>query len=85
MFGMEVVDFDVENESPWITVRAKDGSVLKVKVEVTGLLRIGNDPNTGIPIYGVQVGTIVRLAKIPKELIVPVSQSTPAGNMPQYR
>ena len=79
-YYMEVLDFDVEKEPEWITVKVKDGTTLKVKVEIIGVFRMDNDPNTGLPIYGVQVTSAVRLVSVPKELM---QKSTTA--MPQYR
>jgi phosphotransferase system IIB component len=64
----EVVDFDVESGETRVRLKLKDGSVLEVKMEVTNILRVGNDPNTGLPAYMVQSTNIVRLAHCPKEL-----------------
>jgi hypothetical protein len=71
---IEVVEFEAD-EFPWITIKLKDGSVLRFKVFVTGVLKIGNDPNTGIPIYSIQTQGAIQLVKIPKELIKKPSQS----------
>jgi len=65
---VEVVEFEAE-EFPWVTIKLKDGSVLRFKVVVTGVLRAGNDPNTGVPIYMVQTQGIVQMVRVPRELI----------------
>ena len=77
---MEILDFDVADEPDWIVVKVKDGTVLKVKVEITGVFRMGGDPNTGLPVYGVQIASAVRLVSVPKELI-----QDKGGMLPQYR
>jgi len=65
---VEVVEFEAE-EFPWVTIKLKDGSVLWFKVVVTGVMRLGNDPNTGIPVYTIQTQGVVQMVKVPKELI----------------
>ncbi|MFP3130596.1 MAG: hypothetical protein RXP28_00015 [Nitrososphaeria archaeon] len=65
----ELIDFETEGGENWITLRLKDGSVIKVKMEITAVLRLGNDPNTGLPIYGIQSTNVVRIVNVPKELI----------------
>ena len=71
----EIVDFETEGEINWVTLKLKDGSVLKVKMEITAVLRLGNDANTGLPIYAVQSTGIIRLVSVPKNLIK--KRSTP--------
>lgn len=67
---IEAVEFESDPpEFPWVTLRLKDGTVLRFKVVVTGVLRMGNDPNTGIPIYSIQTQGVIQIAKIPRELI----------------
>ncbi|AKA48779.1 hypothetical protein IX51_06320 [uncultured archaeon] len=65
----EIVEFQTEEEPKWITVRLGDGSVIQIKMEIVSVMRNGNDPNTGIPNYMVQATNIIRMVKIPKELI----------------
>ncbi len=65
----EIVEFQTEEEPKWITVRLGDGSVIQIKMEIVSVLRGGNDPNTGIPNYMVQATNIIRMVKVPKELI----------------
>jgi hypothetical protein len=64
----EVVDFTVESGEPRLRLKLKDGSTLEVKMEVTNILRVGNDPATGLPTYMIQSTNIVRLVSCPKEL-----------------
>ncbi|MDG6934061.1 MAG: hypothetical protein JRN68_05135 [Nitrososphaerota archaeon] len=68
--GGELVDFEAEGEEHWVKLKLKDGSVLKFKSVVSAIFRVGNDPNTGLPIYAIQTANIVRLASVPKELVV---------------
>jgi hypothetical protein len=68
--GGELVDFEAEGEEHWVKLKLKDGSVLKFKSVVSAIFRMGNDPNTGLPIYAIQTANIVRLASVPKELVV---------------
>lgn len=65
----ELVEFDIEEEPKWITVRLKDGAVIQIKMEIVSIMRMGNDINTGLPIYMVQATNIIRPQKVPKELI----------------
>ena len=38
-------------------------------MEIVGIMRAGNDPNTGLPIYMLQAQNIIRLNQVPKDLI----------------
>ena len=38
-------------------------------MEIVAIMKGGNDQNTGLPIYMVQATNIIRLMKVPKELI----------------
>lgn len=67
--GGELVEFETEGEDQWITLRLKDGSILKFRSIVTAVFRMGNDPNTGLPIYAIQNTNAVRVVNVPKELI----------------
>ena len=62
---MEVLDFEVEKEPEWVVIKLSDGAVLKFKVEIVAVFHSGNDPNTGLPVYGVQLAPIVRLVSLP--------------------
>jgi Trk K+ transport system NAD-binding subunit len=65
----ELVEFEIEEEPKWITVKLKDGSVIQIKMEIVAIMRNGNDMNSGLPIYMVQATNIIRLTKVPKELM----------------
>ncbi|MHB1506764.1 MAG: hypothetical protein ACYCUZ_01730 [Cuniculiplasma sp.] len=65
----EVVNFEVEDEPRWVRVKLEDGSVIQVKMEIVGILKAGNQPDTGLPVYILQAQNIIRLNQVPKELI----------------
>ncbi|MCL5803841.1 MAG: hypothetical protein M1306_00870 [Candidatus Thermoplasmatota archaeon] len=65
----EVIGFEIDEEPKWITVRLQDGSVIQIKMEIVSIARAGNDMNTGLPLYMVQATNIIRMQKVPKELI----------------
>lgn len=65
----ELIEFEVEGEDHWMKLKLKDGSVLKFCTIITAVFRVGNDPNTGMPIYMVQSTNVIRLVNVPKELI----------------
>lgn len=65
----EIVEFQTEEEPKWVTVKLGDGSVIQIKMEVVSIMRNGNDPNSGIPNYMIQATNIIRMVKVPKELI----------------
>ncbi len=65
----DIVNFELEEEPRWVKVKLEDGSVIQIKMEIVAILRGGNDPNTGLPIYMVQATNIIRMNQVPKELI----------------
>ncbi len=67
--GGELVEFEVEGEDHWTTITVKDGSILRFRSIVTAVYRVGNDPNTGVPVYVIQSTSAIRMATIPKDLI----------------
>lgn len=67
--GGELIDFEAEGEDHWIKLKLRDGSVIMYKSIVSAIFRVGNDPNTGLPIYVIQSNNIVRMVHVPKELI----------------
>ncbi|MDS0257419.1 hypothetical protein ApAK_07040 [Thermoplasmatales archaeon AK] len=82
----ELVEFELEEEPKWVTVRLKDGSVIQIKMEIVAIMRGGNDPNTGLPLYLVQATNIIRMNKVPKELIKKGSaRSDDSRGQPLYR
>ena len=64
----EIVDFSVESGENKVRLKLKDGSVLEIKMEITNILRVGNDPATGLPTYVMQATNLMRLVSCPKEL-----------------
>lgn len=67
--GGDIVGFETEEDPKWITVKLEDGSVIQIKMEIVAIMKGGNDQNTGLPIYMVQATNIIRMVKVPKELI----------------
>jgi len=79
----EVVDFTTESGETKVRLKLKDGAVLEVKMEITNILRVGNDPATGFPAYVVMSTNIVRLAFCPKELRkTPIKPGSPGSKQP---
>ena len=76
----EQVDFESKVE-PWSSYELTDGTVLKVRVILTGLLRIeGEYDQSGNPIYVVSSQNVVQ-ANAPKKI-----RGTPTmGSMPPTR
>lgn len=71
------VDFEAEAE-PWATYRLDDGSVMKVRVTVNGIIRLeGEFDSGGNPLYIVQSKEVLRIvkAKIRGEPTAPIQQS----------
>jgi len=83
--GGELVEFELEEEPKWITVKLKDGSIIQIKMEIVAILRNGNDQNTGLPLYMVQATNIIRMKNVPKELIKKSAQSDDSKSQPLYR
>ncbi|MCL5802730.1 MAG: hypothetical protein ACP5NK_03265 [Thermoplasmata archaeon] len=65
----ELVEFELEEEPKWVTVKLADGSIIQIKMEIVSILRAGNDQNTGLPMYMVQATNIIRLKKVERSLI----------------
>jgi len=74
----KILGFEVTKGCDAFELKLEDGSVLRVRAEPNAVMRMGNDPNTGAPVYGVSLGTIVTLVKIPRELFKKPAQA-PAG------
>ena len=64
----EDVDFDVVEEG-WNIYKLKDGSTLKVKLVLAGVMRVKNqyDP-AGNPVYMINSTNVVRVTNVPPEL-----------------
>ncbi|OWP55182.1 MAG: hypothetical protein B2I18_05410 [Cuniculiplasma sp. C_DKE] len=65
----EIINFEIEEEPKWVKVKLEDGSVIQIKMEIVAIMKGGNDPNTGLPVYMVQATNIIRMNQVPKELI----------------
>jgi hypothetical protein len=64
----EEIDFDVIGED-WNTYQLKDGTILKVKLVLAGVVRLNNkyDP-LGNPVYMIKSTNVVRVMDVPGEL-----------------
>lgn len=65
----DIIGFETEEDPKWITVKLEDGSVIQIKMEIVAIMKGGNDQNTGLPLYMVQATNIIRMVKVPRELI----------------
>jgi len=64
----EEVDFDVIGES-WNTYKLKDGTTLKVKLVLAGVVRLKNQYDAmGNPVYMINSTNVVRVMDVPAEL-----------------
>ncbi len=64
----ELLDFE-EQETPWTTLKLSDGSIIKVKPVIAGVVRYKKHDPFGFPVYQVMGrGNIVRLVKVPDQL-----------------
>ena len=62
------VDFEAVAE-PWVTYKLSDGAILKVKIVVTGVVRLeGEHDHVGNPIYSVASTNVIRVTNAPKDL-----------------
>ncbi|BBE42458.1 hypothetical protein [Conexivisphaera calida] len=73
----EIMDFEVVKECGWMELKLANGAVLRVRVEPSAVAFVGNDPNTGLPIFTIQIGAVIQLAKVPRELIRRPGQGDP--------
>lgn len=64
----ELVDWEVEGREGRTRIRVKEGATLEVRQVITGVMRIGNDPNTGLPTYNVQTQLTISLVNCDKKL-----------------
>ncbi|MCI4323752.1 MAG: hypothetical protein L3K03_07015 [Thermoplasmata archaeon] len=73
----EIVDYTHLEGDGKVRLKLKDGSIIEVRLEIMNILRAGNDPNTGLPVYIVQSAPLVRLVETPKELRKGSGRSAP--------
>lgn len=57
----EIVEWFVDEGDGKIRIKVKEGAVLELHTVITGVLRIGNDPATGFPVYNIQSQNLVKL------------------------
>lgn len=68
MARAEIVDWEIEGKEGKTRIRVAEGATLEVRAVITGVLRLGNDPNTGLPIYNIQWQNVVSLVNCDKKL-----------------
>jgi hypothetical protein len=64
----ELVDWTVESGDGKIRIRIKEGATIELQTVVMGVLRVGNDPTTGLPTYSIQSQQLVKLVTAEKNL-----------------
>ncbi|MGB6501066.1 MAG: hypothetical protein WBG19_06680 [Thermoplasmata archaeon] len=80
----DLVDWFVEEGDGKIRIKVKEGAIVELQTVVMGVLRVGNDGNTGLPVYSVQAQQLVRLIsaerKLRKSVLQPplTDQGTPS-------
>src|SRR2546425_10462053 len=74
------LDFEAKSE-PWVTYDLSDGTVLKIRTLVTGIMRLeGEHDPVGNPLYNVSTQVVIRVVNSPKELRgTPTSAATLPG------
>ena len=74
------IDFEAKAE-PWVTVELSDGTTLKIRTLVTGVMRMeGEHDGVGNPLYNVSTQIVIRVVNAPKELRgAPTGATTPPG------
>jgi hypothetical protein len=85
MAGSKPVDFEIiGGEEPVIRVKVTDEGkevILRLKVVVGAVNRLGNDQNTGLPIYQINTQTVIGLLKSDPALRKsPVLKGSAEGN-----
>jgi len=79
---VEAVNTDFEAKSePWVTYDLSDGTSLKIRTLVTGILRLEGEHDVGgNPVYTVSTQVVIRVVSAPKDLRgTPTSPTTPPG------
>lgn len=71
----EDVDF-IEEKENWNVYRLSDGTILKVKLVLTGVKRLKKWNPDGTPIYVINSQNIVRVVNVPKELKIKPREPT---------
>ncbi len=64
-----VMGFKLDEEPKWIRVTLEDGTILEIKTEIMSIMKVGNDPNTGLPQYSINAAPMIRMMRVPKESV----------------
>lgn len=64
----ELVDWQAVEGDGRIRLRIGEGAVVELQTVVMGVMRLGNDPMTGLPTYSVQTQQLIRLVSADKKL-----------------
>jgi hypothetical protein len=64
-----VMGFKLDEEPRWIRVSLEDGTVLEIKTEIMSIMKVGNDPNTGLPQYSINAAPMIRMMRVPRESV----------------
>ncbi len=64
----ELVEWCIDEGDGKTRIKVKEGATVEIQTVVMGVLRIGNDPATGLPVYSVQAQQLVRLLSAEKKL-----------------
>jgi hypothetical protein len=80
--GMNVERVDFEHEADWTNVTLADGTILKIKPEVNGVIRVaGMWDDNGDPIYKLNTQVRVAFVSVPDDLAKPQSNKTPVSEL----
>lgn len=64
----EPVEWEIEGRETKTRVRIKEGATMEIRLIVTGVLRNGNDPLTGLPRYHINTALGVSMVNCDKKL-----------------
>ncbi len=64
----EVMEYETQDILKGVRVKLEDGSILDVMLEVTSIMKMGYDINSGAPIYNVNTQTVVKIKSMPREV-----------------
>jgi len=62
----------------WSEYKLSDGSTIKVKPNIVSVFFTGHDPS-GMPIYGINGGIVLRIEKVDEKNLVPTRIPNPRG------
>lgn len=79
----ELVDWEVEGKEGRTRIRVAEGATLEIRQIITGVMRVGNDPITGLPTYNVNAQVTISLVNCDKKLRkAPLKQLGPSEGSP---